>query len=87
MNMTPEWTKEEVIERINKFINGHADPHAAMTEFWDCVLYYLNKDSISRKDAIEAVNDTLSEYIPYFRNDQIGIPLKCARALNNMKGE
>lgn len=42
------------------------------------------EDAISREDAIQAVNNTLAEYIPYFRNDQIGIPLKCARALNDL---
>ena len=41
-------------------------------------------DAVSREDAIQAVNNTLAEYIPYFRNDQIGIPLKCARALNDL---
>lgn len=48
--MTPEWTKEEVIERINKFIDGHADPHAAMTEFWNCVLYYLNEEKENKDE-------------------------------------
>ena len=41
-------------------------------------------DAISREDAIQAVNNTLAEYIPYFRSDQIGIPLECARALNDL---
>ena len=34
-------------------------------------------DLIDRQVAINAVNDVLSHYIPLFRNDQEGIPLKC----------
>ena len=39
---------------------------------------------ITKRDAIEAVNDVLAEYIPTFKPWQEGIPLKCALKIKAM---
>ena len=39
------------------------------------------EDLISRKEAIDVVNDVLSHYIPLLRKDQEGIPLECGWAI------
>lgn len=41
-------------------------------------------DLINREDAIEAVNETIAQYIPYLTRETIGIPLEVALAIKRL---
>ena len=41
-------------------------------------------ETVDKQAAIDAINDVLSHYTPFFRDDQEGIPLECARAIRDL---